>query len=73
LLEKRLFSRLKLNSLINIHAGTDRCNGTLVDFSENGFSFLSEKFIDISNPQLNEIEVAVEGTGIKVTGRLKWI
>jgi enediyne biosynthesis thioesterase len=73
--EKRLFSRLKADSLIKLRLNdaSIECKGSLIDFSENGFSFASNSLIDFNKKKSIELELGFEGTVIKATGEVRWV
>jgi len=75
LIEKRLFSRLQINSLVSWRLGGEviEHKGIIVDLSEIGFSFLSDDYMDSKKGAIIELDLNIDDEIIKVLGKLRWV
>ena len=71
--EKRLFERLKPNSPIILKIDKGELEGTIVDLSENGFSFVSNYYVDLSQVSVVEALVNFNNSPVKILAQPKWI
>ena len=73
MLEKRLFLRLKLNSQAVLKIDNNQLDGIVVDLSENGFSFLSNQYVDLNKASVVELVVNLKGSPVRILAQPKWV
>ena len=71
--EKRLFERLKLNSPVILKNSKGEIEGTIIDLSENGLSFVSNYYMDLSQVSAVEVLVNFDNFPVKILAQPKWI
>lgn len=72
MLEKRLFQRLEKSSEATLIASEGQLVGTVTELSENGFSFISNEYLDLKDTKCVELLLKIKTTPVRVLAQPKW-